>query len=452
MSVAVSFWVDQPLIVSPGTNLIPSQPPRTTSEAPIIATYTPTQVESGPHEPGPIDSFSAPIVTVIITLPSNNEPPELSTSVTLDPPALTPTNVTPTSIMPGSATGTSLIQSTDQALKPIPPAETQVGDPNGHHEITEPNFTATKPCRGCSPVIEITATGWLENPAGEQHATVTIAPPKITLGAGPSNVVISQDSTDGNFVIGGSTTLIPGQTVTIDDTPIAIQTLGGKTQVVVGTTAVPLEPETILITEKPKITVAPILLPPIITLGTTTITANAQTEYAIADQTLKPGGDAITVSGTVFSLAPSATAVVVNGRTSSLAPVAGGVYTTVAPAALTFKDHIYTTNRAGWIVMGPSTTLIPGGPPVTIDGTTLSLEHSGTAVIVQGTTSMLQPVTTVVTLTRSLGDQTSTGDGGSYPTAGTPVSANATFTATDGWLGGLAILIWWTSSYFAIRL
>jgi hypothetical protein len=370
------------------------------------------------------------------------------------------------------------MQSTDQGLRPIPPAATQIGDPNGHHEITEPNFSATRPCRGCSPVIEISATGWLDTPAGEQHgstpgpapaeATTEAEPPRVTIPAGSSNIVIDQDPSGANFVIGGSTTLTPGQTVTADDIPIVVQTSEGRTAVVVGTTVVLLtansyQPQ---ITDAP-ISLAPSALPPILTIGTETITPNAQTQYVVAGQTLAPGGAPLTISGTTFSLAPSATALVVDGQTSTITPMLGTVYTTIVPAALTFNNHVYTTNRAGYIVMGPGTTLVPGGSPVTVDGTTLSLVHSGTAVVVQGTTKTLQPVTTVVISTRGPG--TGSGDDGQgrggitgpctrdgyvYPT-GRPITAGAVRSYDLGWsdcLGGLVLLIWWNIGYLAIRL
>lgn len=361
------------------------------------------------------------------------------------------------------------MQSTDQGLKPIPPAATQIGDPNGHHEITEPNFSATKPCRGCSPVIEITATGWLENPVGEQHGSAggsaTDGPIKATVTAGPSNILINQEPSGDNFVIGDSTTLTPGQTVTIDDTPIAIQTSEGRTEVIVGTAVVPLQHDDTepSYADNAEITAAPTPLPPVLTIGTSTITANDQTQYIVADQTLVPGGPVLTVSGTTLSLAPSATALIINGETTVLTPLVGGVYTTVVPAALTFNNHVYTTNRAGWIIMGQGTTLIPGGSPVTIDGTTLSLEHSGTAVIVQGTTSALQPVTTIVTLTRGPGSGVGNGNGNAglstnygyaYPTE-KPIPGSASMyscTSADGWLGGIFVLVWWSLGYFAIRL
>lgn len=423
--------------------------------------FLPTSIIPSQPRPTPIPStFLAPGL-----IPSAPKPPTVITSAGITssiqgqiPSAPISTHVTPIiGSTPLNASGTTVMQSTDQGLKPIPPAATQPGDPNGHHEITEPNFTATKPCRGCQPVIEITATGWLDSPAEEQHGS-TKEPAKATISAGSSSIIISQAPTGGNFVIGGSTTITPGQTITVGDTPIVIQTSAGIPQVVVGTTTIPLYTEE----ARPEITNAPVPLPPIITIGTRIITPNAQTEYIIADQTLMPGGSALTISGTTFSLAPSATALVVNGETSSLTPSLGVIYTTEMPAALTFNNHVYTTNRAGYIVMGPGTTLIPGGSPVTIDGTTLSFDHEGTAVVVQGTTSALQPVTTVVTLTRGAGGgvgggvagQTS-GNGLPYPTE-KPIPGAATlsygYTATDSWLGGLLLLSWWMLGILAVRL
>ena len=358
--------------------------------------------------------------------------------------------------------------STDQGLRPIPPAETQVGDPNGHHEITEPNFSATKPCRGCSPIIEMTATGWLDSPPEEQHETPTPVI-RTRISAGPSNILISQAPSNGNFVIGGSVTVTPGQTITVDNVPIAIQTIGSSLEVVVGTTIIPLAPNPPKSNRGPRVTYAPSAIPPVLTVGSETLIANQQTQYVVSGQTLAPGGPAITVSGTTLSLAPSATVVVINGASSTLAPNFGNIWTTAAPA-LTFNNHVYTANRAGYITISPGTVLKPGGEAVTISGTTLSLEHSGTAVVIQGSTSILQPVTTVVTLTRSVGAGGLGGGNAAYTSGGTwalptgkpaeapakPVSAGGAlspgFTGTDGWVGGVLLLIWWGLGYLAIEL
>ncbi|KAL6710810.1 hypothetical protein ACN47E_007867 [Coniothyrium glycines] len=443
---------------APRTILIPSALPRSqTFATPSITIEKPSRYPTTLSPSLSSRSTESTTQTVFSDLEPTGIPP--SSSPGSDLPVPVETNVTQISSTISNATKTPSIQSTDEGLKPIPPAATQVGDPNGHHEITEPNFTATKSCRGCSPVIELTATGWLENTAGEQH--VTAGPPKATIPAGTSELVVSQDTSNGHFVIGGSTTLTLGQTVTIDDTPIVVQTSAGMTQIIMGTAVIPLQPEIAQQqTADPALTAAvPTLLPAILTLGAKIITANEQTEYVVGGQTLAPGASPITISGTTLSLAPSATAIVVNGRTSTLTPLAGGIYTTVVPAALTFKDHVYTTNRAGWIIMGTSATLIPGGHPVTIDGTTLSLDHSGTEIVVQGSTMALQPVTTIVTLTRSdfgagsVGRWSPTGGGYVDPTTRPAVVSTASHyqhTFSMAWLEVIVTLLWWSIGYIAI--
>ncbi|KAG9185472.1 hypothetical protein G6011_08016 [Alternaria panax] len=362
--------------------------------------------------------------------------------------------------------------STVQGPRPIPPAVTVIGDPNGHHEVPEPNFSSTRPCRGCSPVFEIPATGWLDTPVAEQHGSTFQEPtaqvntgnsPQATITAGASDIVISQDPSGGGIVVGSSYTLLPGDTITIGDTPVAIETSDGKTKIVAGTTIISLLPFQSATTDAPT-SQPPIPLPPILTIGTKTIAPNSQTQYVTAGQTLSPGGETLTISGTTLALAPFATALVINGKTSSIIPVFGDVYTTVT-AALTYKDHIYTPNRAGYIVMGPGTTLVPGGAPITVNGTTLSLDHSGTAVVVQGATRTLHPVTTTVTLTRAGPDPLGTGSGVSggsyhgqstgylYPT-GDPIIAGtvrAHSTIASSWPAGLLLLVWWGMGYLAIR-
>ncbi|KAF2829844.1 hypothetical protein CC86DRAFT_443940 [Ophiobolus disseminans] len=436
------------------SGLIPSQAP--SPNPPLVSLSTPAPIPSAPVLPGP------PLISPI---------PSLSLTPGLGPIPSAPIVTDAPSLINSSRVttiGTPQMTSTDQGLKPIPPAETRVGDPNGHHEITEPNFSVTKPCRACSPIIEITATGWLDSPAEEQHETST-ALIRTRISAGPSNILISQAPSGGNFVIGGSITVTPGQTVTVDNVPVAIQTTGNSVEVVVGTTIIPLQPKPMKSNKGPRTTYMPSSLPPVLTFGSETIVANQQSQYVISGQTLLPGGPAITVSGTTMSLAPSATVIVVNGASSTIVPRFGNIWTTAAPA-LTFNNRVYTANRAGYITISPGTVLKPGGEAITVDGTTLSLDHSGTAVVVQGSTSVLQPVTTVVTLTRSAGAGGQGGGHAGYTSGGTwalptgksvdvpakPVSGggalNPGYTGTDGCLGSALLLIWWGLGFLAVGL
>lgn len=433
--------------------LVPSQIPQPNeSLKPPTPALTPSAYT-------PSESLAAPLIPSLPAVSGPDPIPSIPT-VTIAPSLISSVHVT--------TTETSQMTSTDQGLKPIPPAETQVGDPNGHHEITEPNFSVTKPCRGCAPIIEVTATGWMDNAPEEQHESATgIIQTRIS--AGPSNVLVSQASSGGNFVIGGSLTVTLGQTVTVDSIPIAVQTASGGPHVIVGTTIISLVPAEAKPDKDPRVTYMPTRIPTAFTIGADIFVPDSQSQYIFGGQTLSPGGPAITVSGTTISLAPSATVLVVNGATSTLSPQYGNIWTKAA-TALTFKDHVYTANRAGHITISPGIVLKPGGEAITIDGTALSLDNSGTAVVVQGRTSILQPVTTVVTLTKSLGagafgggnaGETGGGDWalptGKAPAApAKPISAGRVlrpeYARSDGWLSGVLLLIWWSIGYLAVGL
>lgn len=104
-----------------------------------------------------------------------------------------------------------------------------------------------------------------------------------------------------------------------------------------------------------------------------------------------------------------------------------------------------------------------------MNGTTLSLDTNGTAVVIQGSTSLLQPITTVVTLTRSAGFGGIDGGSASYTSGGSwasptgrpqipakPVSAGGLlrpgYTTEDGWLGALLLMAWWGLGFLAVSL
>lgn len=287
-------------------------------------------------------------------------------------------------------------------------------------------------------------------------------PPKATITAGLSNIIISQQPSGGNFVVGESTTVTPGQTITVDNTPIVIQTSPGRAEIVVGTagtaTTVSLMPNA---PEPPysQITEGPILAP--VTIAGQTVTANAASQFVVSGQTLEAGGPAITVDGTTVSLAPSATAVIINGVTSTISQAYGAIYTTTTAPLLTLNDHVYTANRAGYYVINRGTTLIPGGPPITISGTTISLEPKGTAAIIQGSTSIMAPMTTIVTSTRGYNPgegSTWTSQGGDLPPLTTGkhnsapgLRAPASF-AAGGWVEGLLMLLFVGSGWLAVWL
>ncbi|KAG9592220.1 hypothetical protein KCU77_g8255, partial [Aureobasidium melanogenum] len=126
---------------------------------------------------------------------------------------------------------------------------------------------------------------------------------------------------------------------------------------------------------------------PVFSIGSTKITPNPSSEYIVGSQTLVPGGPAITIGRTTYSLAPSATAVIQNGQTQSLAPVAS----VSVVQKITLGSSVITANPSDGFVYA-SQTISAGGPAVTADGNTYSLATSGatTYIVENGVTQ--QPI------------------------------------------------------------
>lgn len=98
------------------------------------------------------------------------------------------------------------------------------------------------------------------------------------------------------------------------------------------------------------------------------------------------------------------------------------VYLTTRPPIVALNGHVFTANEAGFYPLGSGPTLIPGGQPVTIDGTVIKMECGGTKIVIGGSTSELQPITMVVTSTAEpdRGSDIWNANGGhtAYPTTG----------------------------------
>jgi hypothetical protein len=121
-----------------------------------------------------------------------------------------------------------------------------------------------------------------------------------------------------------------------------------------------------------------------ITLGSQVLTAVAASiiPLVIASQTFVPGGSAITVSGTVFSLPSDATgSIVINGHTTALATAASGAF----GLSIGSQQLSFTPLNSGIVIA--SQTLYPGGPAITVKGETLSIPVHGTAVVIQSGTA-----------------------------------------------------------------
>lgn len=163
----------------------------------------------------------------------------------------------------------------------------------------------------------------------------------------------------GVYVIAGQI-LRPGSAITVSGTPISLGTqatnivIGSSTQAV----SIPYQ-----ITGSSG--------PGIITVDSSTYTANAQGAYIIAGQTLRPGYP-VTVSGTPLYLGPQATSVVVGMSTEAvLFPESSRV--------ITIGTSTYTVTSGKYVIDGQ--TLRPGSV-ITVAGTPISFPANPTAIVV----------------------------------------------------------------------
>ncbi|OCK83490.1 hypothetical protein K432DRAFT_290874 [Lepidopterella palustris CBS 459.81] len=171
---------------------------------------------------------------------------------------------------------------------------------------------------------------------------------------------------------------------------------------------------------------AALTTPPPLTIGNGVYTAipGTGTTYLIGGSVLTPGG-IITVAGTTISLAPGATAVIVNGITSELLPTA----TITNAPLLTIGMATYTAlSGTGTTFVIGGQTLTPGGI-ITVSGTTISLSPSATALVFDSgsgtTTETLFPATTIPTTVKTTDTVAGSASAGATPTGATKPSHGA---------------------------
>ena len=167
-----------------------------------------------------------------------------------------------------------------------------------------------------------------------------------------------------NAIAVAGTTLTPGApAVTLDGTLLSLDT---DSELIVGSKTVPLE------SASPSSIVT--------TIGGQVITA-APNRIAIGGTALAPGAPGVTVGGTLVSL-NTAGQLIVGSKTIAL-PKSGTGFGALSEVA----DPITTTIDGQGITAGPTalvvagTTLAPGAPGFTIDGTLVSLNTAAQLVI-----------------------------------------------------------------------
>ncbi|KAM0798562.1 hypothetical protein BDR22DRAFT_974426 [Usnea florida] len=188
--------------------------------------------------------------------------------------------------------------------------------------------------------------------------------PPVTLAAGGEQFVAAKTG----FFIKGFQVLPGGAPVSISGTPISLGTSGN---LVIGTSTIALSGSNSAINT--------------FNVGGDTFTASP-VGFTVAGSQVLPGGSAIVVSGTTISLSPSGV-LDIGGASINLAPQVPSV------DVISVGGQTVTANPSGFQIDGSS--ILPGGTPVTISGTQVSLDQSGELHV--GTSSIgLVPFKTVI--------------------------------------------------------
>ena len=121
----------------------------------------------------------------------------------------------------------------------------------------------------------------------------------------------------------------------------------------------------------------------VLTFGGSTYTANAASQFVVAGQTLAPGA-AITVSGTPITLASGGTVAVVGTSTQS---IKSALAITPAPAVLSFDGSSYTADASSDFIIDGQT--LAEGAAITVSGTPISLPSGGAVAVIGSSTQPL---------------------------------------------------------------
>lgn len=227
---------------------------------------------------------------------------------------------------------------------------------------------------------------------------------------------------EGNFVV-GSQTLIPGGS--------PITALGKSIYLQPSNAAAVIDGSTVTLQQgplEPNYSTPPIILP----IGSSGIAANSEGSFVIGSQTLIPGGPLITALGKSIYLQPSKAAAIIDGSTVTLEQAPQELRYSTPPIVLPIGSSRVAANSEGNFVI-ESQALIPGGSPVTALGRSIYLQPSGSAAVINGNTVALDQAPPVLTLGTQTFEQEKSGGyiissqtlipgGAPITVAGTPVS------------------------------
>lgn len=284
----------------------------------------PTPSPSTEADPTPTEVLADPFRVIP---PSEDEQPSRSNS-DVEPASSTvvePVETEPAPDRTTSATKQSLKASLSPEDQSSPPLDDDNESGSSELRVTKPTAPAEEVSdSGDKPTAspktsQLGALNSLIQAVGQQQSTVDQAAPASN--NAPTLTLHGVTATPGSsseYVLGEQTLKAGGPAVTISGTQISLASgasfvvIGSSTSVLVGS-------------ESHEDRVQTGNVQSLLIFAGATATLDSASEYIVADQTLTPGGSAITLSGTRISLAPDVTAVVIGSSTRALAVASPGI-------------------------------------------------------------------------------------------------------------------------------
>ena len=211
---------------------------------------------------------------------------------------------------------------------PDDPTQTQVSEDSGDWTHSPVTATAIDPAGPSSNDLVSQA---IQTPIASGDKFSSSQSPMVIPIVGQSFTVNSESA-----LVAGTITLTPGgPAITISNTPVSLASSASFLVVADDTSTIDLDPPTIT-----PVTVQDI------TLGGQTYTADSASDFIVGSQTLTRGASAITVSGTLISLAPAGTDVVIGTSTQGVGNLIMSGFAGGNPANYTVSPFLGTAARS----------------------------------------------------------------------------------------------------------
>ena len=348
--------------------------------------------EPGPLEGQPLLLNGAAFLTDTITMyqmasPTSTQPPHISIATPDQPPAEPietpdppPSGTTSTVALPPGTT--SVLQDTSQ-----PTSSSQQDAESGTVTTAIPQPLPAAPSQTAnsiqvqaSAINSIFSNPQIVNPIsgtssgnGGKPAPSNILVEPTVISIGPQAVTISPGASE--IIIGGQTIFAGSGITATGGTIISLSPSGSA--LLIGGSSINLVPE---------VTTFPIESALVVTAAGSFVTLTPGSPVVVDGTTINPGSPAITIAGMPVFLSPSSSILVVGGSSITIpsAPTNSPAITQPPPNP-TIGPLLSLSPNSAFVFDG--TTLIPGGAPITISGTPISLASSANYIYI-GTSSM----------------------------------------------------------------